>query len=167
VARSIRDQLTTAAQHLRDAGHEESAYAVDAVLAPGGWTLLREQEGAYTTTIPLTIRTSLKDALTAAADKQAKTLSSVVAEGHQKVLDGSWTPPQPTGRTPMAPGDSRVVLNVTVDDALRKELRRRLAELGQTLGYKVTESGIAVAYLRHRLGVTDEVLDSYVARLAK
>ncbi|WP_330328145.1 hypothetical protein [Streptomyces pseudovenezuelae] len=166
MARTIRDRLTVAARELREAGKAESADAVEAVLTPGGWTLLREQEGTYTTNIPLTIRQSLRNALEAAAQERVRTLSAVVAQGHQEVVAGTWKPPRPAGRALMAPGDSRVVLNVTVDDRLRKELRARLAPLSAELGYKVTESGIAIGYLREKLGVTDEVLGSYVKRLA-
>jgi hypothetical protein len=152
----MRDRLKTASTRLREAGHADSADAVDAVLAPGGWTLLRQQDAPFTTNLPLTMRASLRDQMKKAAEEQNLTLTAVVTEGHRKTLDGTWTPPE--SRRIVRAGasvadDPRVVLNVTVDDALRKELRDRLPGLSEELGYKLTEGGIAVAYLRHKLSV--------------
>ena len=160
MARTMRDCLKTASARLRDAGHTDSADAVDAVLAPGGWTLLREQDAAFTTNLPLTVRKSLKDALKKAADDQNVTLTAVVTEGHRAVLDGTWTPPESrriVRRGASAATDPRAVLNVTVDDSLRKELRERLPALSEELGYSkpLTEGGIAIAYLRYKLNVAD------------
>lgn len=151
MARTMRDRLTTASARLREAGHADSADAVDAVLAPGGWTLLREQDAPFTTNLPLTMRSSLKAALKKAADEANVTLTAVVTEGHRRVLDGSWQPPKATRvvrRGASAEEDPRAVLNVTVEDRLRKELRDRLPALSEELGYRLTEGGIAVAYLR-------------------
>jgi hypothetical protein len=163
----IRELLTPVPQILREAGHLERAEAMEAVLAPGGWKEL-QQEGVFTTNVPLSIRLSLRKAIEDASRKSPKTrnLSRLVAQGYEAVLDGSWEPPAPAGPQPMAPGDSRVILNVTLENALRERLRGEFDPLKERLGYKVTEGGTAVAYLRHRLGITDEVLDSYVKRLA-
>jgi hypothetical protein len=153
----MRDRLTTAVRQLEEAGHKDSASAVKAVLEPGGWTMLREQDAPFTTNLPLTMRASLRDALKKAAEQQNRTLTAVVAEGHRAVLDGTWTPPEPkrvARRGESAAADPRAVLNVTVDDALRKELRDRLPALSEEMGYKLTEGGIAIAYLKHKLGVT-------------
>ena len=160
MARTLRDRLKTAAAQLAKDGHTASAEAVEAVLAPGGWTQLRQDEAPFTTNLPLTMRGSLRDALKQAADEQLKNLSAVVAEGHQAVLDGSWVPPEPVraARGQAYAGDKRVVLNVTVDDVLRKQLRDRLASLTAELGYTraLTEGGIAIAYMRFRLGVAED-----------
>ncbi|MFE1451909.1 hypothetical protein [Streptomyces olivaceoviridis] len=166
--RELLDTLTPAVPFLREHGKGEWADALESVLAPGGWTHLREAEGAFTENVPLTIRRSLRDALEEAAAKSSKiqSLSAIVTEGCQRVLDGAWTPPRPAGRTAMASGDSRSVLNVTVDHDVLEQLRERLGSLGSQLGYRVTVSGIAIAYLREKLGVTDEVLASHVKRLA-
>ncbi|MFF8910550.1 hypothetical protein [Streptomyces olivaceoviridis] len=166
--RETRETLAPAVPFLREHGKDEWADALESVLAPGGWTHLRESEGAFTENVPLTIRRSLRDALEEAAAKARKkrSLSAIVTEGVQRVLEGAWTPPRPAGRTAMASGDSRAVLNVTVDHELLEQLRGRLGSLGSQLGYKVTVSGIAIAYLREQLGVTDEVLASFVKRLA-
>ncbi|MEW2266890.1 hypothetical protein [Streptomyces sp. NPDC047868] len=131
-----------------------AAAAVDAVLEPGGWTQIREDEGVFTTNLSLTTRASLRDELKSAAKAKRKTLTSVVTDGFREVLEGTWTPPESrrivrTGES--AKSDPRVVLNVTIEDALRVRLRDRLPGLSSALGYKVTESGIALSYLRHKL----------------
>ncbi|MFJ7297576.1 hypothetical protein [Streptomyces collinus] len=138
-----------------------AAAAVDAVMEPGGWTQLREAEGVYTTNLPITTRASVRDALKKAAKAKRKSLTALVTEGHREVLAGTWTPPQSrrvVRRGESAAKDARVVLNVTVEDALRQELRKRLASLSDELGYTVTEGGIALAYLKHKLGIVDEAL---------
>lgn len=169
--REVREILAPTVPFLREQGKAEEADALESVLAPGGWTYLRESEGVFTENVPLTIRRSLRTALEDASRQEAKqgrvkSFSAIVTEGVQKTLDGSWTPPEPAGRTAMAPGDKRAVMNVVVAHSLLEELRGRLAGLGDGLGYTVTVSGIAIAYLRETLGVTDDVLAAYVKRLA-
>jgi hypothetical protein len=157
----MRDRLTTAARQLEEAGHPDSAAAVTAVLAPGGWTLLREQDAPFTTNLPLTMRKSLKDALKKAADQRNVTLTAVVTEGHRRTLDGSWTPPEPVRvvrRGESAVNDPRAVLNVTVEDSLRGDLRKRLPVLSDELGYKLTEGGSSIAYLKEYFRAELDVL---------
>lgn len=125
------------------------AAAVDAILDPGGWTQIREEEGAFTTNVPLTTRASVRDAIKKAAEKRRprKTLSALVTEGFRKVLAGDWEPPQRGKASRIPAGDKRVVLNVTIEDALRQELSKALPALSERLGYPVTEGGIAMSYL--------------------
>jgi hypothetical protein len=125
--------------------------AVDAILKPGGWTQLREDEGVFTTNLPLTTRKSLRDALKKAAERKRESLTGVVTQGFGEVLAGTWTPPERGKSSPMAAGDSRAVLNVTIEDALRKKIQRALPRLSEELGYKVTEGGIAMSYLLKEL----------------
>lgn len=127
------------------------AAAVDAILAPGGWTQIREEEGAFTTNLPLTTRTSLRDALKKAAQVKRKTLTALVTKGFGEVLAGTWVPPERGKSQPIPAGDKRVVLNVTIEDALRKKIQRALPRLSEELGYKVTEGGIAMSYLLQEL----------------
>ncbi|MEW1565802.1 hypothetical protein AB0454_22785 [Streptomyces sp. NPDC093509] len=155
----MRDRLLTAAQHLEDAGHTESAADVRAVVAPGGWTLLRAsdpKEASGGTNLPLTINRVLRDQLKAKADEFGVTLGSVVADGFRKVLAGEWTPPQLVRTT--AP--EKVVLNVRVDGSLRAEINAQTAQLTETLGYRVTQSSIAVAWLAEELGVELATVDT-------
>lgn len=170
VDRTLRSELETASALLHKIadGAEitaddavkavDAAAAVDAALEPGGWTQLREADGAFTTNLPITTRASVRDALKEAARAKRKTLTALVTEGHREVLAGTWTPPQSrraVRRGKSVANDPRVVLNVTIADVLRRELRGQLPSLEKELGYKMTEGGIALAYLRHRLGFAD------------
>ena len=129
------------------------AAAVDTILEPGGWTQAREEEGVFTTNLPLTTRSSLRDALKTAAlmRRPRKSLTALVTKGYREVLEGTWVPPQRGKAEPIPAGDKRVVLNVTIEDALRKQIQRALPRLSEELGYKVTEGGIAMSYLLKEL----------------
>lgn len=173
--RTRRDELETASALLHKiadcselTAHDVAkavvaAAAVDAVLEPGGWTQLREAEGVFTTNLSITTRASVRDALKEAAKATRKSLTALVTEGHREVLAGTWKPPQSRRadrRGKSVANDPRVVLNVTVEDALRQELRSQLPRLERELGYTVTEGGIALAYLRHRLKLVDQATAS-------
>lgn len=175
--RPMRDKLTVIADFLDQVGQEvgskdprfavASEYADDVreVLEPGGWTGLREDVGTFTTNVPLTVHVGLRDALKAAA--RGKNMSGLVTKGYREVLDGTFVPPVPT-RARGLPGN-RVVLNVTVDDELRKELRDRLPSLRTELGYapKLTESWVAISILRDKLKVTDADVEAFAKAAAK
>jgi antitoxin component of RelBE/YafQ-DinJ toxin-antitoxin module len=156
----MRDRLTLAAQRLEEAGHPDSAADVRAVLAPGGWTLLRAKDTpgktAAGTNLPLTIDRDLRDALKAKADEFGVTLGAVVADGFRKVLAGEWLPPK-LASTPTA---NKVVLNVRVDDSLRKQIDEVKARLTDEAGYRVTQSSIAIAWLAEDLGVDVATVDT-------
>ncbi|WP_157865025.1 hypothetical protein [Streptomyces prasinopilosus] len=165
--RPMREQLTVIADFCEEKGRPDYAAELRTLAGPGGWSQLREGagSGAYTTNIPLTMHIGLRDALKAAAEKQRKNLSGLVTQGHGKVLAGDWTPPEPARSSLKG---KRVVLNVTVEDSLRGQLRERLPALGKELGYarKLTESWVAISYLREKLGVTDEDVAAF-ARVAE
>lgn len=127
------------------------AAAVDAILDPGGWTQIREEEGEFTTNLAVTTRASLRDALKKAAGMRRKTLTALVTQGFREVLEGTWTPPQRGKASRIPTGDKRAVLNVTIEDALRKRVQRAAPDLSEELGYPVTEGGIAMAYLLKEL----------------
>ena len=157
--RPLRDRLLTAAQHLEEAGHPDEAADVRAVLAPGGWTLLRAKDTAETgkverTNMPLTISRSLRDQLKDKAEEFNVTLSKVVEDGFRKVLAGEWLPPK------LAPTSDKVVLNVRVDDSLRKEIDAIRARLTAEAGYRVTQSSIAIAWMAEDLGVDVATVDT-------
>jgi hypothetical protein len=155
----MRDRLLTAAQRLENAGHPDSAADVRAVAAPGGWTMLRAKdttESTAGTNLALTIDKDLRDQLKAKADEFGVTLGSVVADGFRRVLDGEWLPPK------LAPGATanKVVLNVRVDDSLRKQIDARKLELSQQAGYRVTQSSIAIAWMAEDLGADVAIVDT-------
>lgn len=159
VPRPMRDRLLTAAQHLEDAGHPESAADVRAVAAPGGWTMLRAKDTADRTAgtnLPLTIDRDLRDQLKAKADEFGVTLGSVVADGFRKVVAGEWLPPK-LARSATA---NKVVLNVRVDDGLRKQVDAIRDRLTQEAGYRVTQSSIAIAWMAEDLGVDVATVDT-------
>jgi hypothetical protein len=148
----MRDRLNIAAQHLEDAGFAESAADVRAVAAPGGWTLLRARgvkDGPTGTNLPLTMDRSLRDALKARADELGVTLGSVVADGFRKVVAGEWLPP----KLARSKSGDKVVLNVRVDDELRRQVDAMKGELTAQAGYRVTQSSIAIAWMEYDLDV--------------
>ena len=157
--RPMRDRLLTAAERLEEAGYPDSAADVRAVAAPGGWTMLRTKdssEASAGTNLPLTIDRALRDQLKAKADEFGVTLSSVVEDGFRKVLAGEWMPPK-LARSATA---NKVVLNVRVDDSLRKQIDARKAELTAEAGYRVTQSLIAIAFMAEDLGVDIATVDT-------
>lgn len=153
--RPMRDRLLTAAERLEEAGYPDSAADVRAVAAPGGWTMLRSTESSGGTNLPLTVDRELRDQLKAKADEFGVTLGSVVADGFRRVLAGEPLPPR------LAPGPTanKVVLNVRVDDSLRKQIDARKAELTKEAGYRVTQSSIAIAWMAYDLGVEVATVD--------
>ncbi|MGP3738008.1 hypothetical protein ACTWJ9_33400 (plasmid) [Streptomyces sp. GDS52] len=156
--RPMRDRLLTAAQHLEDAGHPDSAADVRAVAAPGGWTLLRTKDTSERTpgtNLPLTIDRDLRDALKAKADEFGVTLSSVVEDGFRKVVAGEWLPPKLARSSA-----SKVVLNVRVDDSLRKQVDALKERLSREAGYRVTQSSAAIAWMAEDLGVDVATVDT-------
>jgi hypothetical protein len=154
----MRDRLLTAAQHLEDAGHLESAADVRAVAAPGGWTMLRAKdttEKTAGTNLPLTIDRGLRDQLKAKADEFGVTLGSVVADGFRKVLAGEWMPPKLARSS-----KPKVVLNVRVDDSLRKQIDAVKDRLTAEAGFRVTQSSIAIAWMAEELGADAATVDT-------
>lgn len=189
VAGSIRDRLANAATqlrkvgkdeeskagHLRESGNEasadaalqraeeafDSAAAVDAVLAPRGYVLLKNTEvlGA-TGKLTLSLAKTLKDALTVAGAEFGVVFSGLVEEAYQKVRDGEWVPPQSV-RAPKGTAGGAAVLNVAINEELRRQVRAMLPELSAQAGYRVTEGGIAVSYICDQLGIErPNMLDS-------
>jgi hypothetical protein len=150
----MRDRLKTAAELLRTDGHHEAAMDVEAVIAPGGWTLLRDTKstGAEVVSFPMTMDKRLKDALVAAAQDTGTVLSNAVAEGWRAFLDGRFVPPrvrQVRGRA----GYVKTTMTVTVPQDLRNEVSARIPQVVQEVGYRITLSSIAVEWLMEELGV--------------
>ena len=157
--RPMRDRLLTAAQRLDEAGYPTEAADVRAVAAPGGWTMLRAKdttEKTAGTNLPLTIDRDLRDQLKAKADEFGVTLGSVVADGFRKVVAGEWMPPR-LARSSTA---NKVVLNVRVDDSLRKQIDAIKDRLSQEAGYRVTQSSIAIAWMAEELGADAATVDT-------
>jgi hypothetical protein len=158
VAQSIRNRLKSAAKQLKTDGHDDLASAVDAVLAPGGWTLLRSEASAGSTSnLGITLDAGLRDALKREAEAKEVTLGWLVNEGFKAAASGSWVPPKPVrARRGMAYPNGRVVLNVWVNDIARADLRDVLPELSESLGFRVTEGHVALAWMREELGLDSD-----------
>ncbi|MFF1444088.1 hypothetical protein [Streptomyces sp. NPDC058295] len=155
--RPIRERLKTAADLLQQTGHDDEAADVRAILAPGGWSLLRAQtaELGSASNLPIYMPKSLKGALVAAAADLGVSLSAVVRDGFQAVVDGQWVPP----KTPLNRGRDRkpagpsANLNVRVPDALRQQVEPMLPSLKSELGYRVSLASIAISWMCDELGV--------------
>jgi hypothetical protein len=169
VARPFRDRFKALANHLRETGQEDYASDVDAVLAPGGWALLRPKAGTSTTpsgstqtssNLPVYMGKELKNALEKAAEEIGVSLSAVAADGMQAVLDGRFVPPP--GYT--GPGDEKTNLNVRIANTLLDGVGERLAALSQEAGYRISKASVVTWWLADELGVDLESMKSAKAR---
>jgi ATP-dependent Clp protease ATP-binding subunit ClpA len=157
VARPHRDRLKTAAQLLRSDGHEEAALDVEAVIAPGGWTLIRESGPTQTdvVSLPLTMDRRLKERIVEAAQATGTVLSISAAEGCRAFLrddDDRFVPPRVVQVRGSA-GYSKTTLTVTLPESLRDEVRKALPAAISEAGYRITLSSIVIEWLLEELGV--------------
>ncbi|MFJ4473197.1 hypothetical protein ACIP2X_37685 [Streptomyces sp. NPDC089424] len=154
MARPLRDRLKTAAELLRTDGHPDAAMDVEAVLAPGGWTLLRDTKpsGTDVVSMPFTMDKRLKDALMAAAQDTGTVLSAAVVEGWEAFLAGEFVPPK-VRQVRGAAGYSKTTLTVTVPEELRDRVSARIPQVMEEAGYRITLSSIGVEWLMEELGV--------------
>lgn len=158
MARPIRERLMTAADLLQEAGHDNAAADVRAVVAPGGWKLLHGQPGTGqgpASNVAMSVSVALKASLFAAAGDIGVSLSAVAADGYRAVIEGRWTPPKLLmDRTASRPkSTARVNLNVRIPDTLINQVRLMLPELTKALGYRVSLASIAITWLAEELGV--------------
>ncbi|MET8571814.1 hypothetical protein [Streptomyces sp. NPDC004783] len=153
MAGSIRARLDSAVAKLKEAGAYDEAAAVESVTAPRGYLLLKadEQRGSAST-LTLTVTKVLRKALETAGEEFGAVFSGLAEEAYRLVRDGKWVPPQPV-RAPRGKGGGSAVLNLSIDNELRQQVREMLPELSERLGYKVTESHIALSHICDELGV--------------
>jgi hypothetical protein len=162
-ADTARDRLTAAADTLRSSRtktHKEAAEAIDAILAPGGWRLLRPKDtGTGGSNLALGMDKDLKTALVAAAEAKNASLSEDVSEGFRQFLAGQWTPDKPrrATRNSGATG-SRTNLNVRPDGELRELVRQRLQTASAQAGWRITETHVAIGWLLHHYGIDPAAL---------
>ena len=176
---SLRDRLSSAAAQLKQIGEAESAEAdrlhadgkaasahrlradeaydaataVEAILAPRGYLLLKRDErmGAAS---PLTVTTNeeVKKALLAAGREFSVVFSGLAEEAYRAVRDGQWVPPKPVKAARGTVG-GKAVLNVRIDEQLRQDVREMLPALVQETGYPITEGHIVLSYICEELGI--------------
>ena len=161
--RPYRDFLQPVPGILREAGRDDLAAGVEAILAPKGWTLLQPRPGEATeATSPLSITTTdeLRGALRSAASELGWVLSEVAADGYRRVLDGSWLPPKRVDKRSVAGAArkaKRATMSIDVPVDLREKVQARLEELSERAGYRVSEGSIALLWMADELGVETPV----------
>jgi hypothetical protein len=158
VASDLRARLKKASAQLRADGHPELSSSVDAILAPGGWSKLRNEAGAPSASnLPLFMPETLREALKEAADDKDVSLAAVVNEGLRAAVEGRWVPPvRVRAARGSVAGQKNVNLNVRVDDVLRADFMEALPELSRKAGGKLSLTSVAVAWLCEELGVNDQ-----------
>src|SRR5690348_16348434 len=179
VAGSIRDRLTTAAAHLKNLGDAEAAEAerlhqdeeaasahrdradeaydaaaaVESIMAPRGYLLLRRQEQtAPASPLTVTLNEDLNRTLLAAGEEFGVVFSGLAEEAYRLVRDSEWLPPKPT-KAARGTGGKKAVLNVRVDAVLRQEVQELLPALAERVGYRITEGSIVLAHICEELGI--------------
>lgn len=181
MAGSIRDRLKTAAAQLKEAGNSasteadrlhnagdsasaekarlcaESAYdaasAVESILAPRGYLLLRREEQPGTgSPLTVTLNEELKKTLLAAGEEFGVVFSGLAEEAYRLVRDGEWLPPK-AAKAPRGTGGGKAVLNVRIDANLREQVQEMLPSLIERAGYRITEGGIVLAHICEELGI--------------
>lgn len=139
----LRTQLTAAADRLRSADAPELAEAVDLVLAPGGWTRLRDTdiaaEAGTSPNMTLLIGIADKELVVARAKEAGNTLTHDVNEAFVRFLAGEFTP-RPAVRARPGMGDEKTTLNVRPSNTLRQEVE----------GHGVKAIHVATDYLLHK-----------------
>jgi hypothetical protein len=162
MAHPIRERLTLASQRLKEAGYPDSAADVEAVLAPGGWTMLRAAAGSSPSSskgasnLSITTGQDIKGALKAAADEIGVTLSAVAEDGFRALVEGRWAPPGVADRVVLPSSQKaggRTVLNLSIPESLRERVRAMLPTLSAEAGYEVTEPRLALIWTMEELGV--------------
>ena len=161
MARDIRARLTAAADQLRKDGHDDHAYAVRAVLAPRGWTLLQGSKDEGTSpgvgrNLAMSVTDPLRSALKAAAESMDTTLGAVATAGMDRYVKGEWTPPKPV-RSRRGTNAVKVNLNVRIDEQVLDAALAKAAADSQELGYKLTVAWIALSWLVEDLDLQDEL----------
>jgi hypothetical protein len=145
------ERLEAEERHQDAAEHFEAAADIRAVLAPGGWSMLRSAAGTAPSSSNLAVQmgSKLKASLEVAAREFDMSLSSIAAEGLRAAARGEFLPPR------AHPGEGpRTNLNVRIpDDVLRELGEGRLAELSAEAGYRISKANIVTAWLADELGV--------------
>lgn len=140
-----------AATQLQDkaAVKHDGIAAIESLLGPRGYLLLRRTEEGETSPLSLTVSDTLKRALLAAAEEFDVVLDAPAEQAYQRVLDG-WVPEQAKWGSK---GGTKAVLQVAVDAGLRRAVQARLPEISDEVGYRVLESNVVLSYLCEELGV--------------
>lgn len=153
----VRARLTVASERLAAAGDTDLAEAVDAVLAPRGWELLKKPAvtSAANPNMAMSMNKAVKDAIAAKAKAAGDNLASVVDEGLQAFLDGEFVPDKPL-RSARGSSTAKENLNVRPSKELRDQVEAVCAVRSRELGWTVTPGLVAMAWLYSEYGITED-----------
>ncbi|MGV9278145.1 hypothetical protein [Streptomyces griseosporeus] len=153
----VRARLTVASDRLNAAGDTDLAEAIDAVLAPRGWELLRKPVNPTTAepNMALWMNKAIKDAIYARAQAAGENLAEVVEEGFRKFLAGEFVPEKPV-RSARGSDTAKDNLNVRPSKALRDRVQERCPQVSEELGWEVTPGRVAMSWLYSEYGITDD-----------
>lgn len=147
---ALREELAAASARLRDVGSPQLASAVDAILAPGAWGLLRNSDPTSDSgprNFPIATTHAEKNQIKASAAAAGDPLVDRVNEGLRLFLSGEFLPEKPI-RAARGTAAAPAVLNVRADEHLRDRAATECERLAGVLGWRPSVSGVAKAYLR-------------------
>jgi hypothetical protein len=154
---TIRARLKAASAKLTEVGCPDLAAAVDEVLTPQGWGILRRAASAVDPSkagepnLAIMMSESARDGVKKAAAAAGRTIKQDVDEGFSKYLAGEFTPQAPA-RKIRGSGEPRVNLNTRPDSALRSRVAEKLSEDQLDL----TVAHVAWSYLVTKYQVPEE-----------
>lgn len=153
----VRARLTVLADRLHTGGDKDLAEAVDAVLAPRGWELLRKPEKptAADRNMAIAMNKTVKEAIYRMAEEAGENLARVVEEGFRQFIAGEFTPSKPL-RSVRGSQTAKENLNIRPSDQLRDEVQALCPARSQELGWQVTPGLVAAAWLYEEYGITDD-----------
>lgn len=153
----VRARLTVAADRLRTNGDTDLADAVDAVLAPRGWELLRKPEKttAADPNLAIFMNKAVKDAIYTSAEEAGENLARVVEEGFRQFIAGEFVPAKPL-RSVRGSETVKENLNIRPSNELRQQVQALCPARSQELGWNVTPGLVAAAWLYEEYGITDD-----------
>ncbi|MEV8455476.1 hypothetical protein AB0467_34635 [Streptomyces sp. NPDC052095] len=155
-ASTIRARLTAASAKLTEAGAPDLAAAVDEVLAPNGWGLLRRtEEGANANpNMAIFMNVEIRESLKAKAAAKGATLTADVNEAFTKFLAGVFVPDAPS-RSRRNSGAEKGNLNVRPDADLVQQVKDIAEQKSAEYGWTVTPARVASAYLMRKYRISE------------
>ncbi|MCL8016948.1 hypothetical protein [Streptomyces sp. AS02] len=169
----VRARLSVLADRLHKRDEDaDFAEAVDAILAPRGWELLKRPDKRANTdpNMALWMNTSIKQALEERARAEAKkeaeksggkpraaatVLAAVVNQGFERFLAGDFVPSKPV-RSVRGSSVEKSNLNIGPSKDLRGRVEQKCAQVSAELGWEVTPGRVAMSWLYEEYGITDD-----------
>lgn len=154
----VRARLTAAADKLTRDGEPELSDAVQAVLAPRGWELLKNLPATGTSEEPnlaMWMNKSIKDAVQSRSLSAGEGLRDVVEEGLRRFVAGKFVPEKPL-RSARGSATAKVNLNTRVTKTLLDQVAELCPARSEELGWRVTPGLVAMSWLYSEYGITDD-----------